>query len=126
MKHYFFAKAMNEIYAGKRWRLPGNGQEFVEADIDRVLKEDDFEIDKSIIMNRIQEMIDAEPMKRLRHERDIRLRDTDWRDLPSYQGADQEAWRTYRQALRDLPQNSSPQLDERQYLTNVTWPSEPE
>ena len=31
----------------------------------------------------------------------------------------------YRQELRDLPENSSPQLDENSVLTGVTWPTEP-
>jgi len=33
------------------------------------------------------------------------LRQSDWRDLPSYPGSDQEDWRLYRQDLRDIPQN---------------------
>ena len=32
----------------------------------------------------------------------------------------------YRQALRDLPLSTSPQLDEFGRLTNVTWPTKPE
>ena len=36
-------------------------------------------------------------------------------------------WRTYRQALRDLPAaTAEPQLDEQGNLTNVTWPTKPE
>ena len=31
----------------------------------------------------------------------------------------------YRQELRDLPENSSPQLNENNVLTGVTWPTEP-
>jgi hypothetical protein len=36
------------------------------------------------------------------------------------------AWKTYRQALRDLPASANPVLDERENLTNVTWPEKPE
>lgn len=75
---------------------------------------------------------DPEPTKeplsaieQLRGQRDWLLSSSDWRDLPSYPGADQEAWRTYRQQLRDLPANSSPSLDENGMLTNVTWPTPP-
>ena len=46
------------------------------------------------------------------------LANTDWRDLPSYPGADQAAWRTYRQALRDVPQTYANAVD-------VVLPTEP-
>ena len=35
-------------------------------------------------------------------------------------------WQTYRQALRNLPANSTPSLDEDGNLTGVTWPTKPE
>ena len=73
-----------------------------------------------------KELRDAEPMRLLRQERDRKLAETDWRDLPSYPGTDQDEWRTYRQALRDLPSTAEPQLDENGQLTNVTWPTKPE
>ena len=37
-----------------------------------------------------------------------------------------QAWIDYCQALRDLPANSEPQLNENRELTNVTWPEKPE
>ena len=38
-----------------------------------------------------------------------------------------DAWKTYRQALRDLPASASPKLDSEYELdlTSVTWPTEP-
>jgi len=80
----------------------------------------------SEINAKITELEAAEPMRLLREERDRRLGQTDWRDLPSYPGTDQDEWRTYRQALRDLPSTAEPQLDENGQLTNVTWPTKPE
>ena len=77
------------------------------------------------IQAKIQELQNAEPMRLLREERNRRLAETDWKDLPSYPGTDQEEWRTYRQALRDLPSTASPQIDEQNNLTNVTWPTKP-
>jgi hypothetical protein len=44
----------------------------------------------------------------LRDTRNDLLSISDWRDLPSYPGTDQEAWREYRQALRDLPDGYVP------------------
>ena len=75
---------------------------------------------------KIVELKSAEPMRLLREERNRKLAETDWKDLPSYPGNDQEEWRTYRQSLRDLPSSASPELDENGQLSNVTWPTKPE
>jgi len=48
---------------------------------------------------------------------------TDWMALNDVVVS--EEWKAYRQALRDLPANSDPQLDENGNLTNVTWPTKP-
>ena len=50
--------------------------------------------------------------------RDRLLAASDWRDLPSYAGSDQAAWRTYRQKLRDLPQDYTEVAD-------IVFPTEP-
>ena len=67
----------------------------------------------------------AEPMRLLRVERDRLLATTDWRASSDLTLAD--AWKTYRQSLRDLPASASPSLDSYGYLdmTSVTWPTEP-
>tara|TARA_Y100000004_G_scaffold83768_1_gene94027 strand:+ start:645 stop:1007 length:363 start_codon:yes stop_codon:yes gene_type:complete len=77
------------------------------------------------IQSKLAELQAEEPMRLLKEERNQRLSETDWRDLPSYPGTDQDAWRTYRQALRDLPSTASPTLDDNGQLTNVTWPTKP-
>lgn len=77
------------------------------------------------LYDKIAELRAAKPMRLLREERNRRLAETDWKDLPSYPGTDQEEWRTYRQSLRDLPSTASPQLDEKGQLINVTWPTKP-
>ena len=71
----------------------------------------------------------AEPMRLLRAERDRLLTACDWvvtmhKELGTNIPA---AWKTYRQALRDLPASASPSLDSDGYLdmTSVTWPTEP-
>ena len=61
----------------------------------------------------------------LRMQRNSLLMQSDWRMNEDYPYADKEQWKTYRQALRDLPANASPTLDENKMLTNVTWPTEP-
>lgn len=50
--------------------------------------------------------------------RDRILAASDWRDLPSYAGSDQAAWRTYRQKLRDLPQDYTD-------VEDIVFPTEP-
>ena len=67
----------------------------------------------------------AEPMRLLRVERDKRLSVCDWRASSDLKISD--AWKTYRQALRDLPASASPSLDSNYDLdlTSVTWPTEP-
>ena len=50
--------------------------------------------------------------------RDEILLASDWRDLPSYAGSDQAAWRTYRQKLRDLPQDYT-------NVEDIVFPTEP-
>ena len=64
-------------------------------------------------------------MRLLRLERNARIAETDWRASSDLTISD--AWKTYRQALRDLPATASPSLDSNYELdlTSVTWPTEP-
>lgn len=78
------------------------------------------------IQAKIAELQATEPLRLLRIERDTRISKTDWRATIDYPGTDQEAWLTYRQALRDLPSTQTPSLDEQGNLINVTWPERPE
>jgi len=55
----------------------------------------------------------------LREERNARLTETDWTQVPDAPSAGKTAWATYRQALRDLPANTSDPV-------NPTWPTKPE
>ena len=66
-----------------------------------------------------------EPMKLLRQERNERLAACDWRASSDLTLAD--AWKTYRQTLRDLQASASPKLDTDGNLdmTSVTFPTEP-
>ena len=81
------------------------------------------------INNKISELDSAEAMRLLREERNQLLSETDWVVARSTETgvAIPNDWKTYRQALRDLPASSSPQLDSYYDLdlTSVTWPTEP-
>ena len=78
----------------------------------------DFGTTWSAVSAKKTELVNAEPMRLLREERDKRLAETDW-----MAGSDltmSSAWTTYRQALRDVPaQDGVTGLDD------VTWPTKP-
>ena len=80
---------------------------------------------ESEIDTEVTRLNNAEPMRLLRVERDARLTACDWRASSDLTISD--AWKTYRQSLRDLPASASPSLDSYGYLdmTSVTWPTEP-
>jgi|TARA_A100001011_G_scaffold104040_1_gene110081 hypothetical protein len=59
----------------------------------------------------------VEAMKDIRRIRNLKLQETDYMVLSDTSGIT-DAWKTYRQALRDLPANTSD-------LANPTWPTKP-
>ena len=62
------------------------------------------------------ELVDAEPMRLLREERNRRLAETDW--WASSDLTMTSAQTTYRQALRDITDSATS-------LDDVTWPTKP-
>ena len=76
------------------------------------------------VNDKLTELRVAEPMRLLRQERNQKLTETDWMANSDVTMSDD--WKTYRQALRDLPSTASPSLDDNGQLTNVTWPTKPE
>jgi len=60
----------------------------------------------------------------LRAERNRRLAECDWTALPDapLSKAQREAWRAYRQALRDLPASLT---DEQVLAGDIPWPTPP-
>ena len=81
------------------------------------------------VNNKIAELQNAEPMRLLRIERDQRLASCDWRVVMAKETGSNipAAWKTYRQALRDLPASASPKLNSNGDLdySSVTWPTQP-
>ena len=80
---------------------------------------------ESDINAEITRLDNLEPMRLLRFERDVRLAVTDWRASSDLTLSD--AWKTYRQALRDLPASANPKNDEHGFLdmSSVTFPTPP-
>ena len=64
-------------------------------------------------------------MEQMRTQRNQLLQQTDWRMTTDYPYADQAEWASYRTQLRDLPEHTSPTLDEQGNLMNVEWPTAP-
>tara|TARA_Y100001949_G_scaffold172560_1_gene176767 strand:- start:2643 stop:3059 length:417 start_codon:yes stop_codon:yes gene_type:complete len=71
------------------------------------------------------ELINAEPMRLLRVERNRLLAETDWMANSDVTLADN--WKTYRQSLRDLPASAKPKLsaDGSLDMSSVTFPTKP-
>ena len=115
---YSIDHALLILSPGSQWSLTGNqysGITWVSG-----TKPTEAEVGAKII-----ELDAAEPMRLLRIERDKRLAACDWR--ASSDLTISNAWKTYRQALRDLPASATPKLDSRYELdlTSVTWPTQP-
>ena len=69
---------------------------------------------------RLKELVDAQPLKELRQERDRRLQAVDWVVIRATSTSTPvpEAWVTYMQALRDLPATTGDPK-------NPVWPTAP-
>lgn len=63
------------------------------------------------IQSKLAELLAAEPMRLLREDRNKRLQETDWTQYRDVSLSNDSDWQTYRQSLRDLPQNFSPIID---------------
>ena len=101
----FMKRALDALLPVKprKYRLGETWEDiyFFESDIEKPPKEE-FEA-------KLQELIDAQPWKELRADRNKRIAQTDYLAIPDYPHPTPEAkqaWLDYRQALRDLPANT--------------------
>jgi len=120
-------EVMRYKYSGKGWAVEyadsegnyGMGDPYSGAE--RLIWEDtgdapvqaDLESEKPTIKNILG-------FQKLRYDRDLKLSETDWVVTKANETgvAESDAWKTYRQALRDLPSNTSDPF-------NPTWPTKP-
>lgn len=116
------SEALVELAPNAEWTIDGDTYEGIIWLSSEITKPS-----KSEVIAKIAELETAEPMRRLRVERNRRLQISDWT-----QGADvpeviKTPWATYRQKLRDLPKTANPSLDSNNILDNssVNWPEEP-
>ena len=117
---YDIPAALQALKPGAQWALRGEDYSGLEW-----LDSGQTQPTETEVNSKISELDNAEAMRLLRVERDTRIAKTDWRASSDITLAD--AWKTYRQALRDLPASATPKLDSNYQLdlTSVTWPTEP-
>ena len=74
------------------------------------------------IKTKLDELIDAHPIKELRKSRNIKLAETDWVVIKEREEGGSVSnfadWKTYRQALRDITKDYTS-------LDDVVWPEKP-
>ena len=120
---YDKALAVASLRPYKAWSWAGEDySNFIWQDSGTAPTEDEINAELTRLTN-------EEPMRLLRLERNKRLTACDWiitmhKELGTNIPA---AWKTYRQALRDLPASANPSVDARGELdlTSVTFPTEP-
>ena len=117
---YDITSALQALKPGAQWLLRGTEYSGLEWMDSSQTKPTETEIN-----SKIASLDSAEAMRLLRIERDTRIAKTDWRASSDLTLSN--AWKTYRQALRDLPASATPKLnsDYELDLTSVNWPTEP-
>ena len=116
---YDITSALLSLKPGAQWTLSGSDYSGLTWLDSSQTKPTETEVN-----SKISALDSAEPMRLLRVERDTRIAKTDWRASSDLTLA--TAWKTYRQALRDIT-TQTPKLgsDYELDLTSVTWPTEP-
>ena len=122
---YDIPSALQALTPGAEWVLRGDeysGLEWVRGNGHDKPTE-------AALTAKIAELDSAEAMRLLRVERDKRLAKDDWKVVKAKETGSNlsTAFKTYRQALRDLPSTATPTLtsDYELDMTSVTWPTEP-
>ena len=109
---------------GAEWNISGNLYSKLEWLDKNQTKPTEEEINA-----KITELEAAEPFRLLRIERNKLISETDWTQLKdiSLDSIREKNWKEYRQALRDLPNGSTPKLNSYGDLdmSSVTWPDKP-
>lgn len=120
----FIIEALYSLRPGAVWNLNGDTYEGLIWKDETQSKPSKEELEE-----KIQELIEAEPMRLLRVERNRLLAETDWVTMRAYSTKTDipEDWALYQQALRDLPETATPVLDPTNCtgISGVDWPVKP-
>ena len=109
---------LSEYYRGQEWTLNGDDYEgLIWYDERNTLSKPTIEE----LRIKHDELIDAQPWKELRQERNRRLAEVDWVVIRAFSMNTPvtDEWKTYMQALRDLPSVTEDPA-------NPVWPTPPE
>ena len=115
-----YCNVLVKNYPGTSWKMENASDYDTLEWYDETSKPSKDDLD-----TKLTELINAEPMRILRIERDRRLQATDWR--ASVDLTLSNDWKAYRQDLRDLPAQQTPKLLSNGQLdpTSISWPPEP-
>jgi hypothetical protein len=111
-------RVLTEKYDGAKWSLVSNDYEQLIWDNINTIPKPSLEE----LQQKWEELKEERPMKILRRDRDLLLKNTDIYGLSDFKFKSEEAkqaWLDYRQALRDLPANTTDP-------ENPVWPTPPE
>ena len=122
----YFSRALEELKPNSEWAVTGDQYSRLTW-----LDESQTKPTEDEINAKIAELKAEEPFRLLREERNKRLAECDWivTKYAEYGYNIPKEWRTYRQALRDLPSITyKPELNEYGNLKmdSVAWPTPPE
>ena len=108
-------QAIQALRPGAQCRISGDTYNDITWDDKNQTIPTEQEVEAKLI-----ELRAGEPMALLREERNMLLAQTDWDVTRASETgvSEPDAWKTYRQALRDLPSNTSDPF-------NPTWPTKP-
>ena len=123
MNNISYAECILELVPGAEFTMIENDYSTIIWQNDNYIKPTEEEI-----LIKKAELENLFPLKILRNERLFKIMETDkygLADYPFSSDTKKQEWLAYRQALRDLPNNQTPQLDSNGMLTNVTWPTPP-
>ena len=126
MRIPYITSALSELKPNAEWTLRGD----TYADLEWLDKMQPKPTEEEVNA-KVSELEKNEPFRLLREERNKRLAECDWvvTKYAEYGYNIPKEWRTYRQALRDLPSITyKPELDEfgNLKMDSVAWPTPPE
>ena len=116
-------QAIKELAPGCRWYMEGYQYEGIVWDDDLAKKPT-----KEAVIARANEILAEVPWRKLRRERDARMREVDWVTLRSVRTGEPvpQEWLDYMQALADITKTTTNPQIVGGVLVNVEWPTRPD
>ena len=111
----------NKTSIVKHVGLTRSRMEFLKDDSMKFLFESDIEtvpVENTTKYDKKEHEFVYLTMDEIKEARTKELADSDWRMISDYPRSDQESWKTYRQSLRDIPQDYSK-------VEDVVFPAKP-